>query len=73
MPPPHHIVDHNQTKSAEFDVKVTVGAGMPTNRAFVYNIMMELLGHRLYRHKRSGVILLENMGLPIETEPTKFQ
>lgn len=61
---PTYMLDGNN-KSAEFDIKVTVGAGMPTNKAFVYNMMMELTKGGLITPQEMRKWLVENFGLPI--------
>lgn len=65
-PLPKHMIDHENTKSAEFDIKVTVGAGMPTNRAFMYNVMIELTRMGLVTQSEMRKWLVSSLGLPIE-------
>ncbi len=64
---PRFMLD-GQKKSAEFDIKVTVGAGMPTNKAFVYNMMMELAKGGLITPEEMRKWLVESFGLPVEPE-----
>ena len=64
---PEFMLDGNK-KNADFDIKVTVGAGMPTNKAFVYNMMMELAKGGLITPPEARKWLVENFGLPIEPE-----
>lgn len=64
---PIYMLDGNE-KKAEFDIKVTVGAGMPSNKAFVYNMMMELAKGGLIMPQEMRKWLVENFGLPIEPE-----
>jgi len=55
-------------KDAEFDIKVTVGAGMPTNKAFVYQMMLECTKSGLIAPEEMREWLCENMGLPVSTQ-----
>ncbi len=64
---PLFMLDGNK-KNAEFDIKVTVGAGMPSNKAFVYNMMMELAKGGIITPQEIRKWLVENFGLPIEPE-----
>lgn len=58
-------------KDAEFDIKVTVGAGMPTNKAFVYQMMLECTKGGLIAPEEMREWLCENMGLPVSAEQPK--
>lgn len=53
------------TKNAEFDVTVKVGAGMPTNKNFVYNMMLELYKAQIISPEEVRKWLVESFGLPV--------
>lgn len=70
--PPAYMIGEG-TKDAEFDINVTVGAGLPTNKAFVYRMMMELTGAGLIQPQETRKWLVENMGLPVSPEVQPVQ
>ncbi len=55
-----------ETKHAEFDIHVTVGAGMPQNKAYVYSLLSELTKSGIMSVFEMRNWLRENMGLPLE-------
>lgn len=62
---PLYMQKADMVKDAEFDIKVTVGAGMPTNKAFVYQMLMECTKGGLITAEEMRKWLVENMGLPV--------
>jgi len=55
-----------ETKEAEFDITVTVGAGMPNNKAFVYSVMSEAFKAQIVSAEEFRKYLQNNLGLPLE-------
>ena len=55
-------------KNAEFDVIVKVGAGMPTNKSFVYSMMLELYKAGLVTAAEVRKWLVEMMGVPVSAQ-----
>lgn len=54
------------TKEAEFDIAVTVGAGMPNNKAFVYSVMSEAFKGQVVSPEEFRKYLQNNLGLPLD-------
>ena len=57
-----------RVKSAQFDIAVTVGAGMPKNKAFIYQLMTELCRGGIITRSEARKYLAEQFGLPITPE-----
>lgn len=51
------------------NVTVTVGAGMPQNKAFVYSVITEALAAQIIQPQEARRLLREYVGLPVEEEP----
>ncbi|MBO4898450.1 MAG: hypothetical protein J5590_09160 [Clostridia bacterium] len=63
------IIDKNgKAKSAQFDISVTVGAGMPKNNAFIYQLMTELCSGGIITKAEARKYLADRFGLPITPE-----
>lgn len=56
------------TKKAEFDITVTVGAGLPSNKAFVYNAIKEARRDRAISLAEYRKLLKDYVSLPVEDE-----
>ncbi|RAV22211.1 hypothetical protein [Paenibacillus contaminans] len=56
------------TKQAAFDVTVSVGAGLPNNPAFVYNLIKEAHKDQAINQTEYRRMLADYTGLPIESE-----
>jgi hypothetical protein len=61
------------TKEAEFDITVTVGAGMPNNKAFVYSVMKESKASGDITPEEYRKYLIGNLGLPLDENPPMMQ
>ncbi len=61
----HIPVGDGKEKNAEFDLVVTVGAGMPANKAAVYQIMRDLYAQGLVSGREIRDFLIDYMGLPL--------
>ncbi len=55
------------TKDAAFDLQVTVGAGLPTNKAAAYQMMSDLYAKGLVTPHEVRGFLADYFGLPLET------
>lgn len=60
-------------KEAEFDINVSVGAGLPTNKAFQYNIMSELFARGIITPAEYREWLCKNFGLTLSVVPQQMQ
>ena len=56
----------NGTKEAEFEIKVSVGAGLPANKAYQYTMILELTKGGILHPYETRKWLVENFGLPFE-------
>lgn len=54
-----------ETKSAEFDIRVSVGAGLPHNKAFMYQAVVELQREGLITTEEGRLFLKQIMSFPI--------
>ena len=63
----------NETRKVKYDLRVTVGAGMPSNKAFRYNIIMEAYARKLITAKEARKYLIETLGLNISEVPESIQ
>jgi hypothetical protein len=57
------------TQKIALNISVTVGAGMPQNKAFVYSVIKEAMGAQLITPPEGRKLLKEYVGLPIDEEP----
>ncbi len=57
------------TKSAAFDLVVTVGAGLPANRAAAYQMMSDLYAKGLVSAEEVRSFLGDYLGIPLGTSP----
>src|SRR5690606_20793052 len=53
------------TRRANFDIKVSVGAGMPTNKAFIYQAVLELVQYGLLTQEEGRAILKQILNFPL--------
>lgn len=53
------------TKEAEFDLDISIGAGMPTNKSFIYQAVVELHREGLITTEEARVFLKEMMSWPV--------
>lgn len=59
-----------ETKKAVFDIEVTVGAGLPQNKGFIYNLIKEAYKDGALTLPEYRKLLVEFVGLPVdETMP----
>jgi len=56
------------TKKAAFDISVTVGSGLPTNKAFVYTLIREAYRDGVLSPATYAKLLREYAGLPVSEE-----
>ena len=56
---------HGEEESEGFDIVVTVGAGMPKNKAFVYKLMTELCAGGIISRAEARKYLVQQFGLPL--------
>jgi len=56
------------TKDAAFDIEVTVGAGLPNNKAFVYNVIKEAYRDKVISVREARKLLKDYAALPVEEE-----
>jgi hypothetical protein len=54
-----------ETKSAEFDIVVSIGAGLPHNKAFLYQAVVELQREGLITREEGRLFLKQMMSFPI--------
>ena len=63
------------TKNAAFDLVVTVGAGLPVNKAATYQMLSDLYGKGLVTAEEVRGFLSDYLGLPLDmgaaTRPAK--
>lgn len=57
-----------QTKKASFDVQITVGSGLPTNKAFVYTLIKEAFRDKILTPAAYAKLLKDYTGLPISDD-----
>lgn len=53
-------------KEAEFDIVVTVGAGLPTNKAFQYNMIREMVSGQIITPPEARQYFVKQFGLPFD-------
>lgn len=63
----------NETRKIKFDLKVTVGAGLPANKAFRYNIMAESYAKQAITRREYRKYLIKNLGLDIPEVPDSIE
>lgn len=66
---PEYMQLGNETKEAFFDVEVTVGAGLPNNKAFVYTVIKEVFASGAIDKVTYLNLLRDYVKLPIEEIP----
>lgn len=66
-------LEEDGTKSAEFDINVSVGAGLPTNKAFQYNMMRELYQMQIITGQELRTWLTKGFGLALQGTPQQPQ
>jgi hypothetical protein len=62
------LLDENgetMTKDADFDLKITIGAGMPHNKSFMYQATLELFREGLITQEEGREILKRVMSFPV--------
>ncbi|MFT9498257.1 portal protein [Anaerosolibacter sp.] len=67
--PPQWMQNGTETKEAMFDIKVTVGAGMPNNKAFIYQVIREAFRDGVLTPQEYRKLLIQYVALPVEEEP----
>lgn len=63
-----HILEAEGTKNAEFDITVSVGAGLPQNKAFQYNMMRELYAMKIISAEELREWMNKNFGLALANQ-----
>lgn len=61
-----------ETRKVKYDLKVTVGAGMPNNKAFRYNLVSESYAKKAITKREYRKYLIENLGLNVPEVPTSL-
>lgn len=59
----------NETRKIKYDLRVTVGAGMPNNKAFRYNIVSESYAKQAITKREYRKYLIDNLGLNVPEIP----
>ena len=62
-----------ETRKIKYDIRVTVGAGMPNNKAFKYNVMIESYQKKLITKKETRKFLIDSLGIPVPEIPESLQ
>lgn len=62
-----------ETRKVKYDLRVTVGAGLPNNKAFRYNIMMDSYKAKITTRKETRKYLIDVLGLNIPEVPDSIQ
>lgn len=57
------------TKKIALDISVTVGAGMPSNKGFVFNMINQAMQNKAITPQEYRKLLKEYVGLPVDEEP----
>jgi len=65
---PEYMQLDGETKEAFFDIEVTVGAGLPNNKAFVYTVIKEAFATGAIDKTEFRDLLREYVKLPIEEQ-----
>ena len=63
----------SETRKVKYDLRVSVGAGMPNNKAFKYNVMMESYKNKIISRKETRKYLIDVLGLNIPEVPDSIQ
>ncbi len=63
-----HVLEADGTKNAEFDITVSVGAGLPQNKAFQYNMMRELYAMKIISAEELREWMNQNFGLALANQ-----
>lgn len=58
-----------ETRKVKYDLKVTVGAGMPNNKAFRYNLVSESYAKKAITKREYRKYLIDNLGLNVPEVP----
>lgn len=59
----------NETRKVKYDLRVTVGAGMPSNKAFRYNLVSEAYAKKAITKREYRKYLIDNLGLNVPEIP----
>ena len=63
----------DETRKIKYDLKVAVGAGLPANKAFRYNVMSESYSKGALTKKEYRSYLIKNLGLSIPEVPDTIE
>lgn len=63
----------SETRKVKFDLNVTVGAGMPANKAFRYTIMKESYHEKAITKREYRRFLIKNLGLDVKEVPETLE
>ena len=53
------------TKEAEFDIRMSIGAGLPSNRSFLYQTILELVQYNIFTVEEARMFIKEFLGWPV--------
>lgn len=70
---PKHKISGTHKKQAEFDIKITVGAGLPQNKAFVYQVISESFAKGAITPQEYRKLLKDYVNLPVNDKPEEVQ
>lgn len=68
-----YMQNGDEVRKVKYDLKITVGAGLPNNKAFRYSLMLESMGKQIISRKECRKYLIENMGLNLPAVPESMQ
>lgn len=56
------------TQSAIFDIQITIGAGMPQSKPFIYNAVMDMFKIRLISNPEARKMMIDMLNIPVNEE-----
>lgn len=62
-----------ETRKVKYDLRMTVGAGLPNNKAYRYSLMLESFDRHIITTKECRQYLIKNLGLNIPEIPESVQ
>ncbi len=65
--------DKGETRKIKFDLTVTVGAGLPSNRAYRYSIVRQAYADKAISRKEYRKYLVKQLGLNIQEVPESIE
>ncbi len=73
MEVPQYMEDENKKRKIRLILTVSVGAGLPKNKALMYNIIKESFRDGVITNEEYRKLLIEYVGLPVEEIPQQAQ